>query len=342
MERVSQLILRNAQRLGGGHVLLINPPRDSCFSSLAEMGSKPRIFTQDFGDFKWLQTSGAEVEFGTIPVIESYFDHIVFIQPRERERLIMMLHALSSGMSAGTKLWLAGENRSGIKSCAKRLSLYFETVAKTDSARHCALLAASKPRACDPFDLSAYAKSWPVASGTGDISITSLPGTFAHGSLDRGSELLLNTLKKLEPSGRVLDFACGNGVLGLTLLSLDSSIDLTLLDTSALALESARLSLRGNEKEATLLASDGLSEINGQFDWIISNPPFHKGIKNELNIAHDFFREAGHYLTKKGRILLVCNHHLPYPGWLEKYFTRVEIVRSDRNYKVILASGKRR
>jgi 16S rRNA (guanine1207-N2)-methyltransferase len=342
MERVSQLILRNARRLGGGHVLLINPPRDSCFSQLLEMGSKPQLFTQDFGDFKWLQTGGAEVEFGTIPVIEPHFDHIVLIQPRERERLIMMLHALSSGMSARAQLWLAGENRSGIKSCAKRLSLYFETVAKTDSARHCALLEACKPRPGEPFDLSVYTKSWPVSSGAGDISITSLPGTFAHGSLDKGSELLLDTLTKVAPSGRVLDFACGNGVLGLSLLSFDSAIDLTLLDTSALALESARLTLRANEREAKLLASDGLSELNGQFDWIISNPPFHKGIKNELDIAGDFFREAGHYLTKTGKILLVCNHHLPYPAWLEKYFTRVEIIRSNRIYKVILASGMRR
>ncbi len=342
MERVSQLILRNAGRLGGGKILLINPPRDSCFSRLVDLGCTVRIFTQDFGDFKWLQASGAEIRFGTIPVIDSQFDHIVFIQPRERERLLMMLHALSSGMSAGTKLWLAGENRTGIKSCAKRLSLYFETVAKTDSARHCALLEACKPLPCEPFDLAAYEKSWPVSSRAGDLSIVSLPGTFAHGSLDKGSELLLDTAAELKPSGRVLDFACGNGVIGLSLLVLDPALEMTMLETSALALESARLSLRCNEREATLVASDGLSELNGQFNWIISNPPFHRGVRNELDIAHKFFSDAGHFMQKTGKILLVCNHHLPYPAWLQTYFTRIEIMRADRKYKVIQASGKRR
>lgn len=342
MERVSQLILRNAARLAGGDILLINPPRDACFSRLVELGCTVRIFTQDFGDFKWLQTSRAEVEFGTIPGIDSGLDHIVFIQPRERERMLMMLHALSSAMSAGAQLWLAGENRSGIKSSARHLKLYFEAVSKSDSARHCGLLEASRPRPGEPFDLSVYEKSWAVSSSAGDISFVSLPGTFAHGKLDQGSELLLDTIEELAPSGRVLDFACGNGVLGLTLLKQNAGIDLTLLDTSALALESARISLCGNELKATRLASDGLSEATGQFDWIISNPPFHRGVKNELDIAQKFFGQAGHFLTKTGKLLIVCNNHLPYPAWLENDFTRVEIIRSNRIYKVILASRKRK
>ena len=170
----------------------------------------------------------------------------------------------------------------------------------------------------------------------------SLPGTFAHGSLDKGSELLLDTAAELKPSGRVLDFACGNGVIGLSLLSLDPTLDMTMLDTSALALESARLSLRCNGREATLVASDGLSELNGQFNWIISNPPFHRGVENELDIAHKFFSEAGHFMQKTGRILLVCNHHLPYPAWLQADFTHVETIKANRAFKVILASGNRR
>jgi len=342
MERVSQLILRNAGRLNSGHILLINPPRDACFSRLTEQGCKLHIFTQDFGDYKWLQASGADVDFGTIAIPDVQIDHIILIQPRERERLLMMLHALSAHMPSGAKLWLVGENRSGIKSCAKRLGQYFESVVKSDSARHCSLLEAGQPRPCKPFCLSDYEKSWPASTQAGKVEIISLPGTFAHGSLDRGSELLLTTLHELAPSGRVLDFACGNGVLGLSLFRIDPGVDLTMLDTSALALESTRLSLLRNGAEATILASDGLSELNGQFDWIISNPPFHKGIRNDLDIAHDFFYEAGHSLKKKGKILLVCNHHLPYPAWLKIYYSRVETIRASRNFKVVLASGKRR
>lgn len=341
MEKVSQLILRNAERLGDGKILLINPPRDNCFSQLAEPDRTIRLFTQDFGDFTWHRKSGAEAAFGIIPEPDSCIERLILIQPRERERLLMLLHALSSSMATGAKLWLIGENRSGIKSCGKRLSLYFENTAKTDSARHCTLLEASKPIRSEPFDLAAYEKTWTIGGNQGVLSLTSLPGTFAHGGLDKGSELLLGELTEIRPSGRILDFACGNGVIGLYLLSLDSGIDLTMLDTSALALESARLSLCRNGGEAKLVASDGLSELSGQFDWIISNPPFHRGVENHLGVARVFLERAGHFLSKTGRILLVCNHHLPYPAWLKKCFNAVEILKANRSFKVIQASGFR-
>ena len=342
MERVSQLILRNAERLNQGNILLINPPRDSCYSQLAENGYKVSIFTQDFGDWKWLQDSGADAQFGTFPSVSPQTDHIILIQARERERLLMMLHALATAMPAAAGLWLVGENRSGIKSSGKRLSLYFENVCKSDNARHCALFSADQPRPVETFSLSDYEKPWSVSTAAGNMDIISLPGTFAHGNLDKGSELLLDTLLELAPSGRVLDFACGSGVIGLSLLGLNPEIDLTMLDTSALAIESTRRSLAKNHQQATVVASDGLAELTGKYDWIISNPPFHRGVENDPGIAHDFFSEAGHFLQKEGKILLVCNQHLPYPAWLKAYFTKVETVRAKRGFKVILASGIRR
>jgi 16S rRNA (guanine1207-N2)-methyltransferase len=146
----------------------------------------------------------------------------------------------------------------------------------------------------------------------------------------------------LKPAGKVLDFACGNGVIGLCLLNAHPATRLTLLDVSALALESSRCSLKANGMEATVLASNGLSRLDGSFDWIITNPPFHRGIKNDLEIARVFFAGAGDFLVKTGKILLVCNHHLPYPAWLRDYFTRVEVVRTDWGFKVVLATGIRR
>jgi 16S rRNA (guanine1207-N2)-methyltransferase len=149
-------------------------------------------------------------------------------------------------------------------------------------------------------------------------------------------------MEELKPTGQVLDFACGSGVIGLSLLHLHPDAGLTLLDVSALALESARSSLRINDMEATVLASDGLSHLEGSFDWIISNPPFHRGIRNDLDIAKNFCACAGDFLTETGKILLVCNHHLPYPAWLRDYFIRVEVIRTNWGFKVILATGIRR
>jgi len=339
MERVSQLILRNQELFRTGRILLINPPRDTCFARLTEEDRKVSIFSQDFGDYSWLKSSGADTEFGLIPALASIVQDVVLILPRERARLDMMLHTLASSMAPESVLWLAGENRSGIKSSAKRLSPFFQSVSRVDNARHCTLLKACNPSPPDQFDLERYKKNWQLALSGKEFTIISLPGTFAHGKLDKGTSLLLDVLDELKPSGSILDFACGNGVVGLSLLSLHPAAMLTLLDVSAIALESTRRSLAANGMEATVVASDGLSGVEGNFDWIISNPPFHRGIRNDLEIARKFFANAGDFLTETGKILLVCNHHLSYPAWLKEYFTRVEVVRHDREFKVILASG---
>ena len=339
MERVSQLILRNEELFLTGQILLVNPPQDSCYATLTGADRKVSIFSQDFGDYSWLKSSGADAEFGLFPVPASTAQDVILILPRERARLDMMLHALASSMAPESLLWLAGENRSGIKSSGKRLQPYFQSVSRVDNARHCTLLKACNPSPPDQFDLESYKKSWSLAFSGNEFTIISLPGTFAHGKLDQGTRLLLEYLEELKPSGSILDFACGNGVIGLSLLSLDPAVRLTSLDVSALALESTRRSLSANDLEATVLASDGLSDLEGSFDWVISNPPFHRGIRNDLDIAKSFFANAGTSLTKTGKILLVCNHHLPYTKWLKEYFTRVEVVRNNREFKVILASG---
>jgi 16S rRNA (guanine1207-N2)-methyltransferase len=60
--------------------------------------------------------------------------------------------------------------------------------------------------------LESLAQVFDVPLAEGPLKV-SLPGVFSHGRLDRGTELLLEHLDKL-PSGHLLDFGCGAGVLG--------------------------------------------------------------------------------------------------------------------------------
>jgi 16S rRNA (guanine1207-N2)-methyltransferase len=168
-----------------------------------------------------------------------------------------------------------------------------------------------------------------------------LPGVFAHGRVDKGSRLLLDSLEKLRPEGKILDFACGSGVIGCALLAAGARVELTLLDVSALALEASGRTLSLNGMKAALLPSDGLSELEGRYDWIISNPPFHRGVSNDLEIAEKFFAEAGTFLTENGRIVIVCNRHLPYASWLQNHFDRVERLDENSDF-VIIQAGKPR
>ena len=342
MESASQVILRNGDRLGRESLLIINPLRDLLAQRLAREGRPLRLSTQDYGDAAWLKAAGFDVSFETVPTFSGEESTAVLHLPREKDRLSLLLHAVSARMDPAARLWLVGENRAGIRSSARYLDAHFGSFEVIDKARHCALYEAREPRLQRPFELADYLTAWSLRMDGEDLKLLSLPGVFAHGRLDRGSELLLNSLRQLRPAGRLLDFACGCGVLGLALLRENEKIDLTLLDSSALAIESCRRSMDANGLRASMLPSDGLAGVSERYDWIVSNPPFHRGVRSDLGVAADFFREAGTFLTENGKIVIVFNRHLPYLRWLQHAFDRVDLLTTGGDFTIVQAGRPNR
>ena len=336
MEAVSQLILRSRALLPDGPLLLLNPEPDELFRELGAADRPVRLSTGSRAVYTALQGKGADVRYEAHPEGQATASHVILVLPREKDRLAMLLHAASLCLARGGRLWLAGPNRAGAKSAPSTMQRYFDSVVKRDAARHCSLFEASGPNRDEQFTLDDYARSWrPYEEGP---RLVYLPGVFANRRLDPGSSLLLKTFEGALPRGRLLDFGCGSGVLAIALMTAGADIDATLLDDSALALESARRSLQKNGLRGRLVASDGLTELSGSYDWIISNPPFHRGVDQDLDIAADFFRRAGTFLSENGRIRVVFNRHLPYEAWLREAFDRVERVSTDRSFTVLQAS----
>lgn len=336
MEAVSQLILRSRALLPDGPLLLLNPEPDELFRELGAADRPVRLSTGSRAVYTILAGKGADVRYETHPEGQATASLVILVLPREKDRLAMLLHAASRCLPRGGRLWLAGPNRAGAKSAPSTMQRYFDNVIKRDAARHCSLFEASGPNHDEPFILDDYARTWrPYEEGP---RLVSLPGVFANRRLDPGSSLLLKSFEGALPRGRLLDFGCGSGVLAIALMSAGADIDPVLLDDSALALESARLGLEKNGLRGRLVASDGLTELSGTYDWIISNPPFHRGVDHDLDIAADFFRRAGTFLSENGRIRVVFNRHLPYEAWLREAFDRVERVSTDRTFTLLQAS----
>jgi 16S rRNA (guanine1207-N2)-methyltransferase len=327
-------------------VLLINPSRDSLALELLESGvSQVEVFTQDFGDQGYFESCGIESEFGLLPGGEIQAGIVILFLPREKDRLQFLLHYLSSKLKAEQQLWLVGENKAGIKSADRHLKKRFTKVKKLDSARHCVLYRATSPSAGSEFVLANYWQDWSAELATGELNLKSLPGCFAHGRLDQGTALLLDYLQSEEASplkikGKVMDFGCGAGVIGIFLKQQNPAINLELVDSSASALESCKASLALNGVEAQLTPSDGLEKAHGRYDWMISNPPFHKGIATDLDITRRFIAAAPSMLGNRGRMLLVCNRHLAYEAALSETFSVVQKVKENTQFKVLLAFGR--
>ena len=339
MHIVSQIIEKNLHRhatcIAG---LWINPEKDELWRKAKTNCASMELICQEFGVYRYHQQAGADVKFCAFPEAgKDKYKWIILNLPRQKALLDMMLNCAASLLAEDGVLWLAGENKAGIKSALKRLKLYFGQVRKLDNARHCTLYEAGKTLTASSFDPILYRQEWQLTCKPAEITIASYPGVFAHGRLDAGTALLLETLATLKPEGDVLDFACGAGLIGVCISANHPHSRVTLLDTSALALRASEETLVANQLAGSVLASDGLTEVENSFDFIISNPPIHAGIKTDNRLSQRLLESAYDHIRPGGMLVLVANIHLPYENWLLQRFRQCTELSANKHFKVIAA-----
>jgi len=342
MHNISQIIERNLHRRAStGNGLWINPEKDPTWRDAERSCLSLEILCQDYGAFLFHQQSGGDVQFAAFPVEgKPAYSWIILNLPRQKALLRMLLDYAASLLDDGGVLWLAGENKAGIKSSEKVLKTCFERVGKLDNARHCTLYEAALPLNRNNFDPGIYREKWMLGCGSNDLRVASYPGVFAHGRLDSGTALLLEQLADLDFSGDILDFGCGAGVIGACIANQHEDVNVTFLDTSALALKSCEETLAANQLGGHLLPSDGLSEVKQTYDMIISNPPIHAGVRTDNRMSMRLLESVQKHLRPGGRLVLVANRHLPYERWLSDGFHRVTELAKNKHFKVIVAENQ--
>jgi len=337
--RVSQIIERNLYlRESQGDALWINPEKDDSWQTVKRSCNSLKLFSQDFGTYRFLKQAGGDAEFSAFPEADvERYQWIIINLPRQKALLNMLLDCAAGLLAENGVLWLAGENKAGIKSSVKHLKSYFGQIKKLDNARHCSLFEASEILNRSPFDPLLYRQEWLLDCNHAELKIASYPGVFAHGRLDAGSNLLLGVLADLQIAGDVLDFACGAGLIGGCIAAGQPQASVTLLDSSAMALRACEETLAANQLNATVLASDGLSELGESFDLVVSNPPIHSGVKTDNRLGMRLLESVFEYIRPGGMLIMVANIHLPYEKWLSQKSSYCTDMISDDNYKVILA-----
>lgn len=176
--------------------------------------------------------------------------------------------------------------------------------------------------------------------------VSAMPNVFARDKLDVGTRLLLPSVTReaagLAPGARVLDLACGNGVLGLTALAGNPKLSVTFSDVSSQAVVSARDNVAEAfpEAEVTFYHNDGIPEDAGHFELVLLNPPFHEGGVVGDHIALRLFRQVARHLGPGGRMLLVGNRHLGYHRSLRRFFSTVRQLDADPKFVVFEAGNQ--
>lgn len=279
------------------------------------------------------------IEFGLFP--PDYFyeksDTLIYYWPKNKSEAQFQLSYLLSSLAKDANVFIVGENRSGVKS-AETLLTRFGSIQKIDSARRCSLYHFQVENS-PTFKVDEWWHEYHLQMEHVNLSICGLPGIFSQKHLDAGSKLLLDALANNQGiiKGSVLDIGSGCGVLSAFIGKLNSEVTLTLTDVNAMALESSKMTLQKNQLKGEVLASNVFSHLQGRFDLIISNPPFHDGKETSYDAIELLINQAKTYLNSNGYLCIVANTFLPYQRLLSDKFNHVDVVAQTTKFKVYLA-----
>ena len=163
-------------------------------------------------------------------------------------------------------------------------------------------------------------------------------GVFSKETLDYGSRALLETITKLDITGKVLDMGCGIGVIGILLKKYKSDIDLTLIDVNERAVELTKINSQNYKQDNKVILSDGFAALDDKFDCIVSNPPIRIG-KEKL---YSLFTQAYEHLNENGMMYLVIRKQQGAKSamtYLAELGLKVELLNKDKGYWIISAKN---
>ena len=253
--------------------------------------------------------------------------------PKAKEELEMAVHAAAAFLRPGAPLWVYGANDEGAGSAEGRVGQVMRSATTIATGGRCRVLEATRPEEVPGLlgTLDEWEQTTPLDIDHLPATWISYPGVFAHGRVDAGTRALIETIPSLPPNARVLDFACGSGLLGAYVSARDPLVSVDFLDADAIALEAARANVPG----ACTILSDGLSGLGDQrYDLIVGNPPYHEGKSETGRVLEELVTGAPAHLTKKGTLLFVTQRRLPVEGHLQAAFGTVQAILDEGPYRV--------
>ncbi len=177
-----------------------------------------------------------------------------------------------------------------------------------------------------------------TTQGVWSTPLLGAPGLFAVDRIDTGSALLIEHLPSTL-SGAVADLGSGLGVLSAAALERCPGItSLDLFEASARAVALSRYNLRAAPVPVRVHWQDVTLGVDGRFDAILCNPPFHAGGRGLPAIGQAFIHAAADALNAGGEAWIVANAHLPYEAVLAARFGRVDTIAATPGFKLLRAA----
>ena len=159
-------------------------------------------------------------------------------------------------------------------------------------------------------------------------------GVFSKNKLDFGTRTLLENLEIDRFKGKILDFGCGIGPIGIY-LSLKTKEKIDMIDINKRSISLAIKNSKLNNANTNIFESNIYEKINKKYDFIVSNPPIRVG--NE--VLYKILFEAKEHLNENGELWIVINKDQGAKTITKKLeqFYDVTIVEKNKGFYVIKA-----
>lgn len=124
---------------------------------------------------------------------------------------------------------------------------------------------------------------------------------FSKKGLDFGTRTLLESIDINSLNGKILDLGCGYGPIGIYLASFLFDVDMIDVNNRALALSIKNSNI--NNVSTNVFMSNAYENVQGKYDYIITNPPIRVGKEILLSILFG----AKEHLTPDGHLIFVIH-----------------------------------
>lgn len=264
------------------------------------------------------------------------FDWVLIRVPKTLALLEEQLIRLHGQLAPGARVIAGAMLKHLPRAAGDLLERYIGPVQASLAVKKARLLSATptdKPVVVSPYP-SRYALEQPP------LQLLNHANLFCREGLDIGTRAFLPHLPKSLAARRVADLGCGNGVLGIAHALANPQDELTLVDESYMAVQSAAENWHAalGERPVTIRAGDGLAEQAPEsLDLVLCNPPFHQQQVVGDFLAWRMFTQARAALMTGGELWIVGNRHLGYHGKLKRLFRGVEQVAATPKFVVLRA-----
>lgn len=335
--------LHEQQLPAGSRVLILNDSFGALGCALAqqaEVTSSGDSHLAHLALEKNLQRNGLAADRVTfVPASEAVqgpFDRVLIRVPKTLALLEEQLIRLHGQLAPGAQVIAAAMIKHLPRAAGDLLERYIGPVKASLAVKKARLLTAAPVEKAAP--VSPYPTRYRLDQPT--IELLNHANLFCREDLDIGTRAFLPHLPRALGNLRVADLGCGNGVLGIVYALGNPQAQLTLVDESYMAVQSARENWQAilGDRPADIRAGDGLAEQPmDSLDLVLCNPPFHQQQVVGDFLAWRMFTQAKTALAKGGELWIVGNRHLGYHLKLKRLFGKVEQVAATPKFVILRA-----